>query len=57
MPQSSDSHNSPFGRLTHGEVNDLRAALDIGYFRPGEVIIERNDLACTAGLERQDDAV
>jgi len=42
MPQSFDIHNPPFDRLTHGEVNDLRAALDIGYFRPGEVIVERN---------------
>jgi CBS domain-containing protein len=42
MPQSFDIHNPPFDRLTHGEANDLRAALDIGYFRPGEVIVERN---------------
>jgi CBS domain-containing protein len=42
MPQSFDIHNPPFDRLSHGEVNDLRAALDIGYFRPGEVIVERN---------------
>ena len=42
MPQSFDIHNPPFDRLTHGEVSDLRAALDIGYFRPGEVIVERN---------------
>jgi CBS domain-containing protein len=41
MPQSFDIHNPPFDRLSHGEVNDLRAALDIGYFRPGEVIVER----------------
>jgi CBS domain-containing protein len=42
MPQSFDIHNPPFDRLSHGEANDLRAALDIGYFRPGEVIVERN---------------
>jgi CBS domain-containing protein len=42
MPQSFDIHNPPFDRLTHGEANDLRAALDIGYFRPGEVIVEHN---------------
>ena len=36
MPQSFDSHNPPFDRLTHDEINELRAALDIGYFRPGE---------------------
>jgi signal-transduction protein with cAMP-binding, CBS, and nucleotidyltransferase domain len=42
MPQSFDSHNPPFDRLTHDEIGELRAALDIGYFRPGEVIVERN---------------
>jgi len=42
MPQSFDSHNPPFDRLSHDEINELRAALDIGYFRPGEVIVERN---------------
>lgn len=42
MPQSFDIHNPPFDRLTHGEANELRAALDIGYFRPGDVIVERN---------------
>jgi signal-transduction protein with cAMP-binding, CBS, and nucleotidyltransferase domain len=35
MPQSFDSHNPPFDRLTHDEINELRVALDIGYFRPG----------------------
>jgi CBS domain-containing protein len=42
MPQSFDSHNPPFDRLTHDEIGELRAVLDIGYFRPGEVIVERN---------------
>ena len=42
MPQSFDIHNPPFDRLTHDEATELRAALDIGYFRPGEVIVERN---------------
>src|SRR6516165_2944113 len=41
MPQSFDSHNPPFDRLTHDEISELRATLDIGYFRPGEVIVER----------------
>jgi signal-transduction protein with cAMP-binding, CBS, and nucleotidyltransferase domain len=41
MPQSFDSHNPPFDRLTHDEISALRATLDIGYFRPGEVIVER----------------
>src|SRR5919108_1524986 len=42
MPQSFDSHNPPFDRLSHDEISELRATLDIGYFRPGEVIVERN---------------
>ena len=42
MPQSFDIHNPPFDRLSHGEANGLRAVVDIGYFRPGEVIVERN---------------
>ncbi len=45
MPQSFDIHNPPFDRLTHEEANELRVALDIAYFRPGEVIVERNS-AC-----------
>jgi CBS domain-containing protein len=42
MPQSFDVHNPPFDRLTHDEVSELRPALDIAYFRPGEVIVERD---------------
>ena len=42
MPQSFDSHNPPFDRLTPHEINELRAALDIGYFRPGESDRQRN---------------
>src|SRR5260370_608235 len=42
MPQSFDSPSPPFDRLTHDQINELRSALDIGYFRPGEVIVERN---------------
>jgi CBS domain-containing protein len=42
MPQSFDIHNPPFDRLTHDEANVLRSSLDIGYFSPGEVIVERN---------------
>jgi CBS domain-containing protein len=41
MPQSFDSHNPPFDRLSHDEVGELRSVLDIGYFRPGELIVER----------------
>jgi CBS domain-containing protein len=41
MPQAFDAQNPPFDRLTHDQINQLRAALDIGYFRPGEAIIEQ----------------
>jgi CBS domain-containing protein len=41
MPQAFDADNPPFDRLDHQQIGELRAALDIGYFRPGETIIER----------------
>ncbi len=41
MPRAFDAHNPPFDRLTHDEIEELRATLDIGYFRPGEAIIEK----------------
>ncbi len=41
MPRAFDAHNPPFDQLTHQEISELRAALDIGYFRPGETIIEQ----------------
>jgi len=37
-----DATNPPFDRLTSQEVETLRAALDIAYFRPGEAIIAQN---------------
>jgi CBS domain-containing protein len=40
MPDTFDAHNPPFDRLSHQEIGELTAALDIGYFRPGEAIIE-----------------
>ena len=39
MAQTFDATNAPFDRLTPGEIGAVRAALDIGYFRPGETII------------------
>ena len=42
MPQVFDAHNPPFDRLSHQEIEHLRAVLDIGYFRPGETIIEQS---------------
>lgn len=45
MAQSFDASNAPFDRLTPGEVEAVRAALDIGYFRPGETIIAQGGAA------------
>jgi CBS domain-containing protein len=42
MPKAFDAANPPFDRLTSQEVETLRAALDIAYFRPGEAIIEQD---------------
>ncbi|KRR21469.1 hypothetical protein CQ14_07485 [Bradyrhizobium lablabi] len=39
MPKAFDAGNPPFDRLTPQEVETLRAALDITYFRPSETII------------------
>nr|WP_294552493.1 putative nucleotidyltransferase substrate binding domain-containing protein [uncultured Rhodopila sp.] len=39
MPNAFDPNNPPFDRLTGPEMETLRKALDIGYFRPGEVIV------------------
>ncbi len=39
--QGFDALNPPFDRLTHGETEALRAAVDIGYFAPGSIIVER----------------
>jgi CBS domain-containing protein len=42
MPNVFDATNPPFDRLTSQEVETLRGALDIAYFRPGEIIIAEN---------------
>ena len=39
MPKAFDATNPPFDRLTSSEVETLRAALDIGYFRPGDALV------------------
>ncbi len=39
--QGFDALNPPFDRLTHAELEALRAVVDIGYFAPGSVIVER----------------
>jgi CBS domain-containing protein len=45
MPKAFDFNNPPFDRLTPTEAEALRAALDIGYFRPNEAIIAKDALA------------
>jgi CBS domain-containing protein len=42
MPNAFDSNNPPFDRLTGPELETLRKALDIGYYRPGETIVPPN---------------
>lgn len=39
MPRAFDVLNPPFDRLTHAEAEELRARLDIGYARPGEIVV------------------
>jgi CBS domain-containing protein len=39
--QGFDAANPPFDRLTHEEIEQLTATLDIGYFSPDEVIVRR----------------
>ncbi len=45
MPQAFDAQNPPFDRLTITEASELRSRLDIGYFAPGETIIEKGNAA------------
>src|SRR5918998_1671113 len=39
--QGFDPSNPPFDRLTQQEIDQVTAALDIGYFRPGEAIVRQ----------------
>ncbi|WP_333823124.1 DUF294 nucleotidyltransferase-like domain-containing protein [Pinisolibacter sp.] len=45
MPRAFDTSAPPFDRLSSDERAELLAALDIGYFRPGETIITRGSVA------------
>jgi CBS domain-containing protein len=45
MPNAFDPANPPFDRLTGPEMETLRKALDIGYFRPGEIIVAQGAAA------------
>jgi len=42
MALGFDPSNAPFDRLSGPEIETVRAALDIGYFRPGETILARD---------------
>jgi CBS domain-containing protein len=42
MAQRFDAGHAPFNRLSPEEIGTVRAALDIGYFRPGETIVARD---------------
>ena len=42
MAQTFDLSHAPFDRLSPAEVEVVRAAVDIGYFRPGETILARD---------------
>ncbi len=39
MPKAFDASNPPFDRLTPREIDTLREALDIGYYRPGDILV------------------
>jgi CBS domain-containing protein len=45
MPTGFDTTNPPFDRLTLPEMEELRAALDIAYFHPGEVVVRKGQPA------------
>jgi CBS domain-containing protein len=45
MPNAFDASNPPFDRLLPQEIDLLRAALDIQYFQPQEIIIAPGSLA------------
>jgi CBS domain-containing protein len=40
--QTFDLSHAPFDRLSPAEAEVVRAAADIGYFRPGETILARD---------------
>ena len=42
MAQTFDLSHAPFDRLSPAEAEVVRAAVDIGYFRPGETILARD---------------
>ena len=42
MATAFDATNAPFDRLTPQQIGAVEAALDVGYFRPGETLIARD---------------
>jgi CBS domain-containing protein len=45
MASGFDPHNPPFDRLTSQEIEELEAALDILYVKPGDIILARGEPA------------
>jgi len=43
--QDFDTQNPPFDRLTLQEAAELKAALDIAYYAPGDVIVAKGSAA------------
>lgn len=43
MALGFDPSNAPFDRLTAAEIEVVRAGFDIGYFRPGETLVRKDD--------------
>ena len=39
--QGFDATNPPFDRLLQHELDELIASLDVGYYRPGEVVVQQ----------------
>jgi CBS domain-containing protein len=42
LKRTFDLSHAPFDRLSPAEAEVVRAAVDIGYFRPGETILARD---------------
>ena len=41
LMQGFDATNPPFDRLLQHELDELITSLDVGYYRPGEVIVRQ----------------
>lgn len=62
MPRAFDTKTAPFDRLSDTETVELIAALDIGYYRSGEMIVDRAQpsdhlfVVLKGAVEERDDA-